>query len=308
MKNRFKRSLPRIARFLFGVVHNPKKKKVKLVKNIKTNKLVWKFVLLVWILIFTALFLNTTVFGAKLISLTTAVKSFLAIQSPSPLPTNLPISTISPTTTLKPYIDPNPIITCNIHASCGGGSQQLRKNVCDSMNCCLIDQKCGGPKFIAISECNNNICCGLKDGSWTFTSSNQCNSIHNSYKTDTSNSNTNANMIPCEIYWAYSNKTEIYQLTPEQCVYYKESAKPTTYTTLPIITPIPTINPAVEQQRLADIQRCKDSAKSKYDSQATTLRNQYRAAGALSSSDYGLATQRLQSDYQYWLYLCENAY
>ena len=94
------------------------------------------------------------------------------------LPSIPPITTPSPTPT--PTIDPDPIITCNINASCGGGSQQLRRSVCNNMTCCLYDSKCGGPKFVSKSKCGTNItCCGLSDGTWTLMDNDACNKVHN---------------------------------------------------------------------------------------------------------------------------------
>lgn len=99
--------------------------------------------------------------------------------TPSPIP--LPTVFITPAPTSTPNL--NPVITCNIAKECGGGSQQLKKSVCDNKICCLYDSKCGGPKFVNKSECGTNItCCGLNDGSWTLMDNDKCTQVHNANK------------------------------------------------------------------------------------------------------------------------------
>lgn len=61
-------------------------------------------------------------------------------------PSNTPTPTKAPTTirieksNIVPTVDPDPIINCLIHASCGGGSRQLRKSACDQTICCQIGE------------------------------------------------------------------------------------------------------------------------------------------------------------------------
>ncbi len=57
--------------------------------------------------------------------------------APTPIPTSTPYPTVVQPTRAT-YVDPNPIITCNVSANCGGGTRQLRKNVCDNSTCCQI--------------------------------------------------------------------------------------------------------------------------------------------------------------------------
>lgn len=50
-------------------------------------------------------------------------------------PVNIPV----PAFTLTP--GPDPVITCNVHASCGGGSLQMKRSECDQTTCCQIGGK-----------------------------------------------------------------------------------------------------------------------------------------------------------------------
>ena len=52
--------------------------------------------------------------------------------SPTIVPTTNYVQNYYPTT------DPNPIINCNIHANCGGGTKPLRQSVCNNSTCCQI--------------------------------------------------------------------------------------------------------------------------------------------------------------------------
>lgn len=36
------------------------------------------------------------------------------------------------------YIDPDPLVNCQIHANCGGGTRLLKKSICDQSTCCQI--------------------------------------------------------------------------------------------------------------------------------------------------------------------------
>lgn len=66
-----------------------------------------------------------------------------ALKTPTPQPViNQQPAIIQKTT---PVIDPDPIITCNIHKDCGGGSTRLRSSLC-----------------------SNSTCCGFSDGRWVF--------------------------------------------------------------------------------------------------------------------------------------------
>lgn len=65
---------------------------------------------------------------------------------PTPSPTVTPYPTDEPTQypTVKviyPTVDPDPVITCNIHSDCGGGTMQLRRSVCNNSTCCQIGDK-----------------------------------------------------------------------------------------------------------------------------------------------------------------------
>lgn len=44
-----------------------------------------------------------------------------------------------PAFTLTPGSDP--VITCNVHTSCGGGSRQMKRSECDQTTCCRIGDK-----------------------------------------------------------------------------------------------------------------------------------------------------------------------
>ncbi len=78
-------------------------------------------------------------------------------------------NTVTPTT--KPIVnyptstpDPDPIITCNMHINCGGGTKQLRKSVCEQSTCCEIGN------------------------SWTFyEDKNKCTQDQNSYYSNSNN-------------------------------------------------------------------------------------------------------------------------
>lgn len=208
-------------------------------------------------------------------------------SKPLPLPIYIPEVEGVKTTKTQPVIDIDPIITCNISTNCGGGSRQMTKSECDQTICCQI----GDSWSFYMS----------KDKCYQDQKANYEQFVKDFYQND-------PDEVSCSSI-GYSEKAQAwtYILTQDECAKAMEEAK--SRQTVNTSTPYPTKDPAIiEQQRQADIQHCKDNAKSKYDGEASVLRNQYRAAGALSSSAYGQAAKNLQDDYNYWIYLCENAY
>lgn len=81
----------------------------------------------------------------------------------------------------------DPVVACNVHESCGGGTKQLRQSVC-----------------------SNSICCQVGN-SWTFyEDKNRCLADQSSY-----NTTNNSQYVPCTVYG------QTYNLTPEKCRYYQ---------------------------------------------------------------------------------------
>jgi hypothetical protein len=198
-----------------------------------------------------------------------------------PLPTiTLPTSspTQLPTATPKPYVNPDPIITCNINASCGGGSRQLRQSVCDSMNCCLIDQRCGGPKFITKTACNNSFCCLLNDGTGKLLSSK---SACDNYATQVfENSINNQPTYPsCTVYYPVLGYSQTYTDTPpETCQTWQDQAS-SVKTAPPIqtqqVTPV---------DNSANNQQCKATASQTLNEKEQGVRAQY--GGTTGTADF----------------------
>ncbi len=199
------------------------------------------------------------------------------------VPTQIPTQTPTPISTVKTKVlaETDPIIDCVSSApNCSGYSIRVRQSQCSKITCCQVGnvwsvypskEKCDEDQKAAAPKL---VECVLSYGTFKVTEQ-YCNEA----KSRDTYGSSNSKNYPTNAYPTYTS----------------------------IITPYqtPTIS---EEQRLADIQHCKDNAKRKYDSESSTLRNTYKAAGALSSSDYGMASKKLQDDYNYWLYLCENAY
>ncbi len=148
---------------------------------------------------------------------------FLASPTPIALPTFTPIP-VTPT----PTVDPNPIITCNINVSCGGGSKQLRQSVCNNMICCLYSTECGGPKFVAKSQCPANGTCCQVGNKWTYyLSKDKCTQDQNAYNSSVNQNNntyipstyTPPTYYTCTLYYPalklYQTYTSLYKTKAE---------------------------------------------------------------------------------------------
>lgn len=132
-----------------------------------------------------------------------------APPTPSPIPTPTPKPTTTPTIepTVKETSNSDPIITCYIHANCGGGSRQMKKSECEKMTCCLIDSRCGGNKFKTVTECINSYCCLLRDSiGKLLDSKSACDNYYpnNSEGGSVSNIPTK-NYYPCTLCYHYSS-------------------------------------------------------------------------------------------------------
>jgi len=60
---------------------------------------------------------------------------------PTLAPTSTPKLIVKSAKIVVPTIDPDPIINCNIHANCGGGSKQMKRSECSQTTCCQIGDK-----------------------------------------------------------------------------------------------------------------------------------------------------------------------
>jgi len=103
------------------------------------------------------------------------------VKTPTPTPTTKIKNNVSyPTSTP----DPDPIVACNVHADCGGGSRQLRKSICEQSVCCQIG------------------------GSWIFyESDSKCIQDQQSNNNQGQNTTTNNTTSKIPVYLASSNST-----------------------------------------------------------------------------------------------------
>lgn len=243
----------------------------------------------------------------------------LKINSQNTTPTIIsvptPIPTISAQNTqqnnyqyVQPTIDPDPLITCSIHASCGGGSRQMKKSECNNMNCCLINQRCGGPKFITIAECNNSFCCLLKDGTGKLlTSKNACNNYYSNNTSDSVSAVPVKSYYSCYLCYHYSSGDQCKTYnnlveTKAQCD--AEQAEIDSYGSgnsyvVPTTAPAPTFSPEEEQaiiNSLADtIQKCWDGVNATYDQRVHNCNVQFGGSSAAEACAY-LENQNRQKD------------
>lgn len=122
-------------------------------------------------------------------------------------PTEKPVPTIAPkvkgavSKKTSPPINTNPVITCNIHANCGGGSQRITQ-----------------------SECNNLTCCNLNDGTSKLMTKYQCDNYYSNNKTNTptpsSPQNQNSTTPTTQLnFYCYDNTYNYWYYTSsgEQC-------------------------------------------------------------------------------------------
>ncbi len=160
--------------------------------------------------------------------------------SPNPtfIPTQKPIvkDTVPvPTSTT----DPDPIITCNIHKDCGGGSTRLRSSIC-----------------------SNSTCCGFSDGRWVFyESKTKCTQDQNTQSINA----RKPNYVPPSVTTQTGTEPLVnctlsfgtVQVTQSDCdLFKKNDVPPSTNNQTVIVTP----DPAIQQQRQSSLKSCMDNA------------------------------------------------
>ncbi len=145
------------------------------------------------------------------------------------------------------------------------------------MTCCLIDSRCGGPKFMTKAECNNSFCCLLRDGvAKLLSSKSACDNYYSN------NSGVGTSYIPN----SYIPSKSFYPCT--LCYHYSSGDQCTTYNylvetkaecdakqaemdslgsshTIPTSTPPPTIYTPPNSQLRAE---CQAQVRDKYRGEA----------------------------------------
>lgn len=118
--------------------------------------------------------------------------------------------------------NPNPMVYCNVHPNCGGGTKLLKQN-----------------------ECSSSTCCGFSDGRWIFyKDKTQCSEDQQNSQP---NNKTTTNLGSLKIHCSYNGGSEYYfdygELTWDECTAkskaYWASKKVVipTYTFQPVILP-----------------------------------------------------------------------
>lgn len=81
--------------------------------------------------------LNKTISGFASV-FNSGVKEVSPTTTPFPTEYSYPTETPKTIQYIVPTIDPDPIINCNVHSNCGGGTKLLKKSICDNSICCQI--------------------------------------------------------------------------------------------------------------------------------------------------------------------------
>lgn len=124
------------------------------------------------------------------------IDSFKNVAVSTPVPTALPTvppSTAAPTAKAQlvtTTVDSDPIINCNIHANCGGGTQKMR-----------------------LSYCKKSVCCQIGSSYKVYGSNEECNKVQGS------------NYPSCTIYYPSLGYSKTYNYTsPSDCEYWRQRA------------------------------------------------------------------------------------
>lgn len=284
---------------LLGAATNPKKRKIGLVKNTKpktlrSNKLVWKSVWFVWILVF--LLIGYIVYLSIRQNTLVANQKVMGSQN-TIIPTEIPAVTPTPYSTSKPnpvYIDPDPIIACNINSNCGGGTRQMKQSECNQSTCCTRSPNCGGGAFLTTrSACSSSTCCQV-GGSWSIYSSKE--------KCTEAQRGSGSNIVDCPL---KAGSVKLTEASCDQAIYdevYNDTYKALGGGSTPTYFPLPTEDPTITQQI---IQICLDRALSNYNSAKTNCYNVARANGIISSSWTQQCVQTATENYSYEKSLCK---
>jgi len=152
------------------------------------------------------------------------------------------------------YFDPDPVISCNVHVSCGGGTRQLRKSICDQSVCCQVGNT--WLFYESKSKCTEDQNFTNEQGA--------SNNYSNNY---TNQTNYETVKIPC----SYSSGQFQYnfgELTYNECKVKTDEywAKERQKISDSSLTNYPTsIPPTQAGKSQADIDKCKNEVRAKYE-------------------------------------------
>ncbi len=229
------------------------------------------------------------------IAVLSILNPFVVKPTPTPVPISIEAPTVTPsptptipTQTTKTYVvplpttDPDPIVSCNISANCGGGTTPLRQ-----------------------SECANSTCCGFSGGKWIFyKDKNQCTKDQNAgykqttgnYTPPTANVYTPPSYPPCIVYYPGLGYSQTYSyISPEICKTWQDTASSgSTNTSQSTSQPTPTLYIAPTQpaqKSTEEILRCKSEVRAKYEDliRGCYIKYQDSAANACARGYQGLS-------------------
>lgn len=182
-------------------------------KGIRLGKKLFHYPGSLFLTIVIFLLLAGGVLGAKYVLIDKEVK-----PAPALTPQTINLPTPESTQAAKPVIrrissptsNPDPIVNCNIHANCGGGTKQMTKNDCQQSTCCEI-----GSNWYVYP--NNSACDQAQEN------------YSNLYK-----SRSTTNYPPCTVYYpalGYSNTCNY--ISPAQCASWQALANSSSTTSYP---------------------------------------------------------------------------
>lgn len=195
-------------------------------------------------------------------------------------------------------------VRCNIHANCGGGSKMMSATECSNITCCNMHEKCGGgSKLVTKKECLEKICCEL-DGKSSWIGKSECNEKQEELYKDKYGD-----------YLKSVEKDSDYEYvppTPSAATY------PTNVTNNDIQCSYGSIYlgrmsyekclDEIKNEKEKLLQKCISDASEAREDAEISWRNTARSYGIISSSEFLVRLNQINSTYESLVNSCKSAY
>lgn len=102
------------------------------------------------------------------------VNNYKSVGTAPEIAEKVPVEKVNNNTPVVKEITQTDQVQCNIHVNCGGGYKMMSAAECSNTICCSIHKDCGGGfKIMSKNECSEKTCCGI-DGKWSYISRSKC--------------------------------------------------------------------------------------------------------------------------------------
>jgi len=216
----------------------------------------------------------------------------------------VPDDKVNTTTEVVKKVTQTDLVQCNMHANCGGGYKMMSVTECSNTICCAIHSNCGGGfRIMSKNECSEKTCCEI-DGKWTYISSSDCvekqkeeyKDKYEDYLRNIEENDDYEYVPPTPSQFTYPTKVTNNDI---QCSYGSTYLGKMSYEDC---------LDEIKKEKEKLLQECiSDAAEAREDAEIS-WRNTARSYGIISSSEFLVRLNQINSTYESIVNSCKSAY